>query len=60
MSDMGAVKLVVGLVIVIMNGVLLRGAHAALAVDLMTHSHTPTTAFLRHARVTHPGAFLGL
>ena len=60
LSDLDAVKLVLGLLFVVVTVVLVWSVHAAFTADLMTHSHTPTEGFQHHARVPHQGAVLGL
>ena len=60
MSDLDDVKLVLGILVIAVNDVLLRGVDDVFMDDLMTHSRTPTEAFRQQARVTHQGAVLGL
>ena len=60
MSDLDDVKLVLGLLVIAVNDVLLRGVDDVFMDDLMKHSRTPTKAVRQQARVTHQGAVLGL
>jgi len=42
LSDLDAVKLVLGLLFAVVTVVMVRSVHAAFKADLITHSHTPT------------------